>query len=132
MQDTWHPQAIVVSEFGFSEPYEELKQLLGDIRFDLARSAYYHDYMQAILMAISEGVNVVGSLAWSYVDNLEWADGFTVKFGMQYVNLTTQERYYKSSFFTYMNAFQTYLPGFGGGSSSGGSNSTNGTMTMMR
>ena len=86
--------------------------MLGDIRFDYARTGYYHDYMQAILIALSEGVNVVGCLAWSLVDNLEWADGYNVKFGMQYVNLTTQERYYKSSFFTYVNAFARYQEGF--------------------
>jgi beta-glucosidase/6-phospho-beta-glucosidase/beta-galactosidase len=63
-----------VSEFGFAEPFEVNKQLLQDIRFDLGRTAYYHDYMQAILIAISEGVKVVGCLAWSLVDNLEWGD----------------------------------------------------------
>ena len=73
MDDTWKPAGgIAVTEFGFAEPFEQDKQLLGDIRFDLARSAYYDDYMQAILIAISEGVNVVGALAWSIVDNLEW------------------------------------------------------------
>jgi len=44
--------------------------------------------MEAILVAMSEGVNVVGTLAWSILDNLEWGDGFTVKFGMQHVNFT--------------------------------------------
>lgn len=39
--------------------------------------------MQAILMAISEGVNVVGALAWSIVDNLEWSAGYQDKFGVQ-------------------------------------------------
>lgn len=48
-----------------------MKQLLGDIRFDLARTTYYQDYMEAILIAMSEGVNVVGTLAWSIYDNLE-------------------------------------------------------------
>ena len=108
IQDTWKPQSISVSEFGFAEPFEELKQLLGDIRFDLARSTYYANYMDAILIAISEGVNVVSTLAWSIFDNLEWADGYTVKFGMQYVNFTTQERYFKASFFTYVNSFAVY------------------------
>jgi hypothetical protein len=31
-----------------------------------------------------------------------------VKFGMQYVNFTTQERFYKASFFEYVNAFNLY------------------------
>ena len=65
IQDTWKPpMGIAVSEFGFAEPFEELKTILGDIRSDLARTAYYHDYMSAILIAMSEGVNVVGTLAW--------------------------------------------------------------------
>jgi beta-glucosidase/6-phospho-beta-glucosidase/beta-galactosidase len=108
IQDTWHPRAIAVTEFGFAEPFEDLKQLVGDIRFDLARTAYYRDYMQGILIAMSEGVNVVGTLAWSIVDNLEWNQGYTVKFGLQYVNFTTQERFYKASFFEYVNAFELY------------------------
>jgi beta-glucosidase/6-phospho-beta-glucosidase/beta-galactosidase len=35
-------------------------------------------------------------------------EGYTVKFGMQYVNLTTQERQFKASFFTYLDAFNVY------------------------
>ncbi|KAK4985077.1 hypothetical protein LTR50_006190 [Elasticomyces elasticus] len=110
IQDTWKPPGgVAVTEFGFAEPFEYSKKIRADILFDPIRSSYYHDYLQAILIAISEGVNVVGCLAWSLVDNLEWSTGYTVKFGMQYVNLTTQERYYKASFFTYVNAFQQYL-----------------------
>ncbi|KAF2672260.1 glycoside hydrolase [Microthyrium microscopicum] len=109
IQDTWKPRGgIAVSEFGFAEPFEGSKKLLADIRSDLYRTAYYRTYMQAILIAISEGVNVVGSLAWSFVDNLEWSSGYTVKFGMQYVNFTTQERFYKASFFEHVNAFKVY------------------------
>ena len=72
-----------MSEFGFAEPFEGQKQILGDITYDLARATYYHDYMQAILIAISEGVNVVSCIAWSIMDNLEWNQGYTSKFGMQ-------------------------------------------------
>jgi beta-glucosidase/6-phospho-beta-glucosidase/beta-galactosidase len=66
-----------------SEPYEELRKDLPSIVTDPLRSAYYVDYMHAILIAISEGVNVVGTLAWSIYDNLEWGQGYSVKFGMQ-------------------------------------------------
>jgi beta-glucosidase len=84
IQDTWHPSGgIAITEFGFAEPFEALKTLKADIQFDPIRSSYYREYMEAILMAISEGVNVVGTLAWSIVDNLEWNSGFQDKFGVQ-------------------------------------------------
>ncbi|TGO34297.1 hypothetical protein BHYA_0203g00020 [Botrytis hyacinthi] len=109
IQDTWPSKGgIAVSEFGFAEPYEYQKTLLSDIRTDTRRTLYYKQYMEAILIAINEGVNVVGCLAWSIMDNLEWSSGYHVKFGMQYVNFTTGERHYKSSFFEYVNAFKLY------------------------
>ena len=67
IQDTWKPRGgIAVSEFGFAEPFEQLKTIKADILFDYARSGYYHDYIQAILLAMSEGVNVVGCLAYVF------------------------------------------------------------------
>jgi len=109
IQDTWHPRGgIAITEFGFAEPFEVQKTIKADILFDPIRSSYYRDYMQAILIAISEGVNVVGTLGWSILDNLEWSSGYQDKFGVQYVNFTTQERAYKASFFEYVNAFIVY------------------------
>jgi hypothetical protein len=75
MQDTWvtpspgPAKGVAVTEFGFSEPFESSKVLLQDILYDTIRASYYHDYMEAILMAIAEGTDVIGSLAWSFVDN---------------------------------------------------------------
>ena len=75
MQDTWVTpspgpvKGVAVTEFGFAEPFEGSKTLLPDILYDAVRTSYYHDYMEAILMAIAEGTDVVGCLAWSFVDN---------------------------------------------------------------
>jgi len=55
---------------------------------------------------MNEGVNVVGTLAWSVVDNLGWTSRGTVKAGMQDVNFTTQETYFKASYFEYTNTFK--------------------------
>lgn len=89
MQDTWKPAGgIAITEFGFAEPFEVLKTLKADILLDTIRTSYYHDYMRAILMAMSEGVHVVGTLAWSILDNLEWAQGYQARFGIQYVLLS--------------------------------------------
>lgn len=80
IQDTWPSGGIAVSEFGWTEPYERLKTVKADILYDQSRMAYFHNYMEAILIAISEGVNVVGCLAWAIMDNLEWAHGIFRKF----------------------------------------------------
>jgi beta-glucosidase len=128
MQDTWKPAGgVAVTEFGFAEPFEARKVLLQDILTDPVRSSYFRDYMRAILAAMSEGVNVVGCLAWSFVDNYEvrqpplhvclrladdfkWQQGFSTTFGMQYVNFTdpARPRYFKASFFEYVRAFELY------------------------
>ena len=72
LADTWAGgRPLVVSEFGFAEPFEAQKTLLPDILYDPVRTSYYHDYMRAMLIAMSEGVNVIGCLAWSFVDNFE-------------------------------------------------------------
>jgi beta-glucosidase/6-phospho-beta-glucosidase/beta-galactosidase len=82
--DTWKPAGgIAITEFGFAEPFELYKTLKQDILTDPIRSSYYREYMEAILISISEGVNVVGCLAWSILDNLEWGAGYQDKFGLQ-------------------------------------------------
>ncbi|KAG9515703.1 glycoside hydrolase family 1 protein, partial [Aureobasidium melanogenum] len=103
--------AIQVTEFGFSEPFEASKTLLQDILWDPIRTSYLHDYMEAILISLSEGINITAALAWSFVDNLEWNQGKSVRFGMQYVNFSdpSLERHYKASFFEYTNMYKTYL-----------------------
>lgn len=91
-----HP--VLVGEFGFPVFGESLKEL-SDQLFDSPRSVYYLSYMSEILKAIYEdGVHVMGALAWSFMDNWEFGD-YGAQFGMQVVNRTTQERFYKKSFF---------------------------------
>ncbi|CAG7959230.1 unnamed protein product [Penicillium olsonii] len=91
-------QPVFVSEFGLPVFGEAAKDL-PDQRFDTPRSSYYLSFMSEILKAIhKDGVHVMGALAWSWVDNWEFGDN-TQQFGMQVVNKTTQQRFYKKSFF---------------------------------
>lgn len=97
---------IMLSEFGFPVHAESEKEL-SDQLFDTPRSIYYLSFMSEILKAIHEdGVDVMGALAWSFMDNWEFGD-FSLQYGLQKVNQTTQQRYYKKSFFDLVDFVNT-------------------------
>ncbi len=64
---------------------------------DHDRRAYYHDYLDAVLKAKNDGVNISGYFAWTLLDNFEWAHGYSARFGLVYVDFKTQERTVKES-----------------------------------
>jgi len=64
---------------------------------DVKRTNYIKQYLDAILRAKSNGVNVKGYFVWSFTDNFEWAEGFYPRFGLVYIDFKTQKRIVKSS-----------------------------------
>ncbi|KAK3115684.1 hypothetical protein LTR53_004747 [Teratosphaeriaceae sp. CCFEE 6253] len=101
--------SIVVSEFGFADPYESAFSTLPQILWDLRRADYIQGFLDGILAARAlDGVNVTGIFAWAIYDNFEWNSGLGTKFGLQYVNLTSQERHPKASMFQFLNWFQLH------------------------
>ncbi|NMB93340.1 MAG: family 1 glycosylhydrolase, partial [Flexilinea flocculi] len=42
-----------------------------------------------------------GYLTWSFMDNFEWANGYTKRFGLVWVDYETQKRILKDSAFWY-------------------------------
>ncbi|MDX1392109.1 MAG: GH1 family beta-glucosidase, partial [Rheinheimera sp.] len=64
---------------------------------DDARVAYFQQHLQATADAINAGMRIDGYFAWSLMDNFEWAEGYAKRFGIVYVDYTTQRRTLKSS-----------------------------------
>jgi beta-galactosidase len=64
---------------------------------DDGRSAYLREHIEAAFQARAEGVDLRGYYAWSLLDNLEWAEGFTKRFGIVRCDFETQARTIKAS-----------------------------------
>ncbi|MCX7986118.1 MAG: GH1 family beta-glucosidase [Bacteroidales bacterium] len=64
---------------------------------DLQRISYFQEYLAQVLRAKKEGVPVSGYFVWTLMDNFEWAEGFTQRFGIVYNDFQTQQRYLKQS-----------------------------------
>lgn len=71
---------------------------------DPKRIAYLQGHLTAVHRAIQNGVPVTGYLQWSLLDNFEWAEGYTQRFGIVYVDYETQQRIPKESAFWYRDA----------------------------
>ena len=65
---------------------------------DQRRIDYHEAHLNAVATAIQRGVDIRGYYAWSLMDNFEWAEGFTQRFGLVHVDYETQQRTPKKSF----------------------------------
>jgi beta-glucosidase len=74
---------------------------------DPQRVDYMHRSLLELRRAMRDGVQVDGYLAWSLLDNFEWADGYKQRFGMVYVDYATQRRIPKDSFHWYKRVIAT-------------------------
>jgi beta-glucosidase len=64
---------------------------------DERRIAYLHDHLAALACAIADGVDVRGYHHWTLMDNFEWAEGYTQRFGLTYVDFASRARTIKDS-----------------------------------
>jgi beta-glucosidase len=68
----------------------------GDVD-DEERVAYLDAHFRAAHAAIEQGVNLQGYMVWSLLDNFEWAEGYSKRFGIVFVDYGTQRRIPKMS-----------------------------------
>ena len=68
---------------------------------DDRRCRFLISYLKEIYHAIQAGADVRGYFHWSLIDNFEWADGFTPRFGLIEVDFQTQKRLPRPSAYVY-------------------------------
>ncbi|XP_013631000.1 PREDICTED: beta-glucosidase 42 isoform X1 [Brassica oleracea var. oleracea] len=96
-----HPP-IFITENGMDDEDDgsaSMHEMLDDKR----RVAYFKSYLANVAEAIKDGVDIKGYFAWSLLDNFEWAQGFTKRFGLVYVDYKNGlSRHPKSSAYWFM------------------------------
>ncbi len=94
VQREYSPHAIIVTENGAA--FEDSWDGNGAIN-DPERLYYIREHIQALGRALSQGVALRGYFLWSLLDNFEWGEGYSKRFGMVYVDYPTQRRIVKQS-----------------------------------
>ncbi len=64
---------------------------------DLQRRSYLQRHVAAASECVARGMPLRGYFAWTLLDNFEWAEGYTRRFGLTHVDFKTQRRTLKAS-----------------------------------
>ena len=64
---------------------------------DERRTSFHRQHLAELARAIRDGAKVRAYHAWSLVDNFEWSDGYSQRYGMTHVDFRDQRRTVKDS-----------------------------------
>jgi beta-glucosidase len=98
-----HPEGIFSVLMDFSDYHKPIYITENGLAStnDDRRARFLISYLKEIYHAIQFGVDVKGYFHWSLLDNFEWADGFTPRFGLIEVDYYTQNRVPRPSAYLY-------------------------------
>ncbi|KAK3034897.1 hypothetical protein RJ639_033260 [Escallonia herrerae] len=103
VKKVYNDPLIYITENGVDE-VNDGKLTLSEARIDTTRLKYHQDHLFHLKKAIDDGANVKGYFIWSLLDNFEWNDGYSVRFGIIHVDYKNEfARYPKASAVWFMN-----------------------------
>jgi beta-glucosidase len=89
VSEIWKPKELYITENGCSA--DDVITEDGRIE-DTDRVMYLRNHLTHLQRAASEGYPIKVYFLWSLLDNYEWADGYSKRFGIHYVDFKTQKR----------------------------------------
>ena len=92
--DIWKAKEFYITENGCSS--DDVINAAGQVE-DTDRVMYLRNHVTQMHRAATEGYPIKGYFLWSLLDNFEWADGYSKRFGICYVDFKTQKRTPKQS-----------------------------------
>jgi beta-glucosidase len=86
-------------------PFDDVVDAKGRVA-DPRRITYLAEHLRATRAAMDSGVDVRGYFVWSLLDNFEWDSGYSIRFGLVFVDYETLERIPKSSAYWYRDVIR--------------------------
>lgn len=106
MKKKYKIRAIYITENGISE-LNNASLSLKDALVDNTRIEFHYHHLSFLREAIQVGIDVRGYFVWSLLDNFEWGLGYTVRYGINFVDFKNGlNRYPKSSALWFKNFLQ--------------------------
>jgi beta-glucosidase len=82
---------LYVTENGVATKFQESQ------KDDAYRRLYMASHIAEVGNAVADGMDIRGYLFWSSLDNFEWSEGYSMRFGLIHVDFKTQKRTVKQS-----------------------------------
>ena len=95
LRDRYGDPELYVTENGAC--YDDVVSADGTVRDD-DRVAFLREHLAAARAALAAGVKLRGYFVWSLLDNFEWSEGYSRRFGIVRVDFQTLKRTPKSSY----------------------------------
>ncbi|XP_061361384.1 cyanogenic beta-glucosidase-like [Gastrolobium bilobum] len=93
-KEKYNNPLIYITENGINE-FDDPTLSVEESLMDTFRIDYHYRHLFYLRSAIRNGVNVRGYYVWSLFDNFEWSSGYTVRFGMTFVDYKNGLRRYQ-------------------------------------
>lgn len=90
-----YKKPVVISEAGLADADDDM------------RAQYISLQVAGVHRAMTDGVEVIGHMYWSLMDNYEWALGVKKQFGLVKINYETLEREIRPSAWVYKEVIET-------------------------
>lgn len=87
------PIYVLENGYGDSDQPDQASAVIDNGRIEFLRN-----YIEAMNSAASGGADIRGYFIWSLLDNFEWDFGYSIRFGLTYIDYATLKRIPKSSF----------------------------------
>ncbi|KAL2503267.1 Beta-glucosidase 17 [Forsythia ovata] len=104
VKNTYGDPIIYITENGVCEKNDKTLNVQKSL-YDVTRIRYHNDHLLYLKKAMDKGVRVKGYYIWSLFDNYEWSEGYTVRFGIFFIDFVNGSltRFPKRSAIWWMN-----------------------------